>query len=404
MPINQASRVLVLYSNPGASQRLRLDLEHRAIDTVLAELNLEPLTFMRRHAVTADDFISAIRSGDFEVIHFSGHGAEEGIILEKLPSRESELIDAQRLATVLNTYSPRRRALLFLSCFSSAAISTLTTTAPFVITVTGPAGDDACIQFAASFYRCYLERESIEEAFNFACCQVEFLGLGKDLNAVLSRRVLLQGEGKMLYAAAAGGDTIYVDISPVEKAIESMNIDREKFLSALGRKLRIHRWIFTQPSEGTVLSLGEFFAEFVWQNVDDSIVCRRLLRFRDGVNAQACMIWSDLLLSYNELRASRYRRMPNPSSPEVEPWLKATIHNMQRDLDYYLGGSSAELLAQEVPQSFQMAQALAMANCRHAEMSLSRGDLPQTVVFLECALTAVHDLVDALTSHLTESV
>jgi hypothetical protein len=189
----------------------------------------------------------------------------------------------------------------------------------------------------------------------------------------------------------------------VEHAIEIMNIDRERFLSALGRKLRIHRWIFSQPSEGTVLSLGEFFAEFEWKNADYSIICRRLLKLREGVDSRLCVIWSDLLLSYNELRAARYRFSSNPASPEEEPWLKATLKKVQR-LDYYFAGDRADLLMREMPQPFQMAQALALANWRHAEMALYRGDLRQVVVFLECALTAVHDLVDALTGYLTQGI
>jgi hypothetical protein len=404
MPINRASRVLVLYSNPNDSERLRLDLEHRAVDSVLTELNLEASIITRLHAVTAEDFMSAIRSGDFEIIQFSGHGSSEGIILEKLPSGKEELVDAERLFTILSMPSPRRRALIFLSCFSSASLSTLAKAAPFVITVSGPAGDEACVRFTSSFYRCYLEKESIEEAFSFACSQVEFLGLGKELNAVLSRRALLRGEDKMLYAATVGGDTIYIDISPIEQQLEISSFNRERFLSALGRKLRIHRWIFSQASEGTVLSLGEFFAEFTWQNADDFITCRRLLKLKEGVDSDLCRIWSDLLLGYNEFRSLRYRRSPTPASPQEEPYLKAALKEMQRNLDYYFSGDRADLLIAALPQSFRMSQALALANHRHAEMALCRGDLQQVVVLLECALTSIHDFIDALTDHLTEIV
>ena len=95
-------RVLVLYSNPGDSQRLRLDKEHRAIDAVLRELGLDSSVVLRRHAVSVEDFSAAIRSGEFEIIQFSGHGSEEGIVLERQPTGKKELVDASRLTAALS--------------------------------------------------------------------------------------------------------------------------------------------------------------------------------------------------------------------------------------------------------------------------------------------------------------
>jgi hypothetical protein len=383
-------RVLILYSNPGDSQRLRLDREHRAIDAVLREMGLDSSVILRRHAVSVED------------IQFSGHGSEEGILLERQPTGKQELVDAGRLTAALSGVSPKTRAFLFLSCFSSASLAELAMAAPFVITVSGSAADEACIQFVASFYRSYMAEGSIESAFREAGIEIDFRGFGSNLHTVLTRRALLRGESATLYATSVQGDTLYVDVSPVEVQIQALGVKRERFLSALCRKIRLHRRIFDRPSERALLSLGEYFAEFSWQSADDAITCQRLLRLREGMVPAVCNLWSDLLLSYNELSAARYRSMPSPADPQSEPWLKAALKELDGELDYYFAREGAELLRQEIPQPFQMAQALALANARHAEMAFARGDFPQTVFYLECALTAVHDLVNTLTDRLTE--
>ena len=146
-------QVLVLFSNPDDTSRLRLDKEHRAIAKVLDELRLSPGIVQRLHAVTLKDALEAMRTLHAEIIQFSGHGSDDGIYLDRSDHLGSELVNAERLSSLIKTAASPPRALILLSCFSSSAVGSLGTVAPYLITLIGEANDGACAEFAAAFYR-----------------------------------------------------------------------------------------------------------------------------------------------------------------------------------------------------------------------------------------------------------
>ncbi len=76
-------RILVFYSNPSNSDRLRLDKEDRALDLILERRNIHKSLVHKRHATSVKDFARALRDEDYEIVQFSGHGSNEGIYLEK---------------------------------------------------------------------------------------------------------------------------------------------------------------------------------------------------------------------------------------------------------------------------------------------------------------------------------
>ncbi|HXO43423.1 MAG TPA: hypothetical protein VN999_18380 [Thermoanaerobaculia bacterium] len=359
------------------------------------------------HAVSVEDFGSAIQAAEFEIIQFSGHGAKDGIILERGQLHEGELVGATRLAAILRTVSPKLRALVFMSCFSSSALEELATAAPFIITVTGEANDEACVEFAAAFYGYYFKSASVGGAFKVACDMLEYLGHGESLNPVLTRRSTSDGVDQKLLCAASFGlddhDPLMIDISPVEKSIAALGIPRERFLSLLSRKIRIHRWIFDVPSERTLLSVGPYFGEFSWRSSDDPLVCHRILRLKQGTDASTCSVWAGLLLHYNELRAKPYRRARHPASPEFERSLSEAVKDLGDVLERYLSErEGAAQLEAAVPEQFKISKALVTANLQYADFARCRGDLVRLVSYLEACLTSVHDLVDALADALTE--
>jgi hypothetical protein len=400
---NISPKILVLYSNPDDTPRLRLDKEHRAIDQTLQKLGGDPRLIRRLHAVSVDDFAEAVQSGGFDVIQFSGHGSEEGIFLENAQLGARELVDAGRLAAILRSSPKQLRALLLLSCFSTSSLGDLITSAPFVITVSGPVSDEACVEFVAAFYQNYFKTSSIEGAFKAACNLVDFMGYGESIAPVLTRRAMVGNQETALCAAAIGMDSLLIDLSRVEEQIGHLGISREYFLSLLSRKIRIHRWIFDQPSERTLLPLGPYFGEFSWQNIDDPIVCRSILQVKSEVSERSCESWANLLVAYNDVSARRYRRAPNPASPELEPDIKATLEELYHICNsFLLDRDEAAVLRSIAPDQLKLTKSLVQANLRQADLVFHREELPRVVSYLEASLTALHDLVDALTEILTE--
>lgn len=72
-------KVLILYSNPGDTDRLRLDKEHRMIDQLLQTFKLPSDAVVRRHATTFEDLIKALAETEYTVVQFSSHGSNRGV-------------------------------------------------------------------------------------------------------------------------------------------------------------------------------------------------------------------------------------------------------------------------------------------------------------------------------------
>jgi len=395
---------LVLYSNPPSTSRLSLDREHRSIDKALAELGLPATLVQRLHAVSVEDFAAALQARSFEILHFSGHGSPEGIFLENGKSNEAELIDVSRLTKILKATAATPRLLLFLSCFSSSSIHELAMLAPFVVTVTGKLSDDCAIEFARTFYREYFDTRSIEHSFKLASSMVEYFNPGAQFYPVLTRRA--EFDKNHIFCAATfpgkGRDSLLIDLSRVESQIDQLKVSRDQFLALVSRKIRIHQFIFEHPSERTILSLGPYFAEFSWQSADDPIVCHRILQIVEDADEELCAIWADLIVSYNDLTVAPYRKVETPAAPQNERTLQRSLEDMHALANhFFLKRDRGDRLRKAVPKEFKIAKSLVLAHLRQADSALHRGELTRVVVYLESALTTVHDLLDALASALT---
>jgi len=74
--------MLILYSNPSDTFRLRLDKEHRVIEQIIRNVGIDPRRILRLHAASVTDFIGELPKGDFEIVQFSGHGSSKEGYLE----------------------------------------------------------------------------------------------------------------------------------------------------------------------------------------------------------------------------------------------------------------------------------------------------------------------------------
>lgn len=109
------NNILILYSNPSDTTRIRLDKEHRAIDQVISKSGINPNILFRCHATSIEDIVHILSNTNFDVIHFSGHGSNNGIYLEKTKENKSELFVSKELAELLKNTQPRLTLAIFMS-------------------------------------------------------------------------------------------------------------------------------------------------------------------------------------------------------------------------------------------------------------------------------------------------
>lgn len=397
-------RVLILYSNPSDTERLRLDKEHRAIDQIIAASKLPDDTVTRCHATTFEDFVKALTEQEYAIVQFSGHGSGKGIYLESVSGASGEWITADRVASLLAEVQPGLKAAIFMSCFSAGALPELIRAGSYVLTVFGPADDAAVIRFISTFYKFYFSQQSIERSYLFAQ-QIT----GGALQTVIARRAMKQDGGKVLFQVFPSGDhlgdSFLVDLHDAERDIDSLGVSRETFLSVLSRKIRLHRRIFDSPRERAILPIGQFFGVFSWQNAADVIKCHRILRIKPDADDKACDVWASIAVQYNDNAMQRYRLLPPLTASFNARMLDLALKNYRADCKLiYEEDKFREVLDKYVSQQYKLTKSVMAANLDMAERKLDVEDFPLAVVYLESALSAMHDLLDALTDELTVNV
>jgi hypothetical protein len=390
-------RVLIIYSNPSDTDRLRLDKEHRAIDEVLSKLQLPQNTVTRRHATTFEDLVKALAEFEYSIIQFSGHGSNQGIYLEGLGGVSGQLITPQQLTRLLSETQPNLKAAILMCCFSADSLPVLIDAAPYLVTVFGPADDNSSINFVRLFYEFYFKNESIETSYLFA---QELASSG--LQTVLSRRALDEAKGRILFQIFPKGDhfgdTILIDLNDAENDIKELGISRENFLAILSRKIRLHHRIFDHPRDQAIIPIGRFVGIFSWQNVKDVIQCHRVLRMKAQIDDETCTVWARLTVIYNENAMQKYRLIPQSDIVFSDKSLERAIRDFQAD--YRILSARKEdvkVLSQCIPEQYSLSKSLMVANLEMAERKFDSEDFGSAVVYLESVLSAMHDLLDALT-------
>jgi CHAT domain len=394
-------RILIVYSNPPSSGRLRLDMEHRRVDLAIKRCGLDPSIVDRLHATSIDDLTNALRTRSYEIIQFSGHGSATAIYLENSIHNGSVRLSAEKCAQILLETGTRLRLAIFLSCYSAETVPTLIAGTPYLITVDGAADDEAAIAFIGEFYESFFQHDSINQAFVRAKLLVEAKGM--DLNVFLSRRAEQTPDRIRLQVFPAPGlDSILVDVTEAEQDIRNLDIDRQTFYSLLTRKLRIHRWIFDSPTDQTILSIGRYFGVFSWQNARDVVNCQRVIRLRSDVDELTCETWAGLLTWYNDHRADKYRSSLTPAAPEMERHLKESLEDYHRLSDtYFRSKDMSRILRNCVREQYVVSRSLIVKYLEICDSKLHRGELSAVVEYLESILSSLHDLVDAFTQHVS---
>jgi len=326
-------KLLIIYSNPADTERIRLDREHRAIDEVLRSVGLPASVVIRRHATTFKDLATAVAETDFTVFHFSGHGTPKGIYLEEDKSESGAIITADKIVTLLKKAQPRLKLAVFMSCFSASAIPVLVEIAPYLLTVFGPADDDASIEFVKAFYDRYLRDGSVPRACYFAEKMVD-----SELKIVLSRRAIDKNKGKTLFEVFPGGNytssSFLIDLGPAERYIANLGVSREAFLHTLSRKIRLHQQIFNSPRERAFLPIGPYVGVLSWLNAHDVITCHAILKIKPDVEQDASDTWVKMVVVYNDDAMQRYRFNEQPAAPYNYRALESSLKKFRDTYDW----------------------------------------------------------------------
>ena len=173
--------ILFLASNPVEDCYLKLDEEARSIqDKIRLSEYRDTVRFETRWAVRAGDIMQAINETNPTIIHFSGHGCEDGALVFQNLDGTPKLVSPQAISQAISTVSDTVKLVFFNACYSSAQASRIVENIDTAIGMNAPIGDEAARVFAARFYSSIGFGLSVEQSFKQAKSELLLEGIGED--------------------------------------------------------------------------------------------------------------------------------------------------------------------------------------------------------------------------------
>jgi hypothetical protein len=167
--------ILVFAADPlsappdGLTPRLRLDEDVREIrQKVRAAEHRDALEFDIRWATRTDDLLQALNEIRPQVVHFSGHGGDQGLVLVAADGHGPHRVDAAVLGQLFDVFRGDIRVVVLSSCFSLPQAEAVAAAVGCAIGTRGEISDEAAITFNAAFYRAIAFGQSLQAAYEQA--------------------------------------------------------------------------------------------------------------------------------------------------------------------------------------------------------------------------------------------
>ena len=146
----QQQKILILAAIPHG---LRLDKEIREIENAIRRATRQDLfEICIRTAVRPQDIRRAMAEEKPQVVHFCGHGLEDGSLLLEDDGENNKPVVPQGLATLFKQHSNYVKCVLFNACHSVKTADVISEHIDYAIGMNQEIGDKVAILFAQGFY------------------------------------------------------------------------------------------------------------------------------------------------------------------------------------------------------------------------------------------------------------
>lgn len=184
-------KILFLGANPIDTPQLRIGSEIRDIYEILRRGSVrENFSVETYTSVRPGDISQGILDFKPAIIHFSGHGTENGEILLENESGEIQPLSAINFAGYFARIQPQVpiHCLILNACHSAPLAQALATHLPYVIGMDIAISDAAAMKFAVGFYKALANHASIPEAYHQGCGEIQLYNLAEELTPKLYQR------------------------------------------------------------------------------------------------------------------------------------------------------------------------------------------------------------------------
>jgi hypothetical protein len=170
---NQGKRILILSANPIGTDQLRLDEEVRDIEEGLQRSRYrDQFKVDQKWAVRLRDMRRALLDLEPQILHFTGHGEVEGIMVEDKQGFAT-IIPPRALANLFRLQADKIECVVLSACHSDFQADAINKYIRYVISMPQQIKDKAALEFAVGFYDALGAGKTVKEAFEFGCNAIQ---------------------------------------------------------------------------------------------------------------------------------------------------------------------------------------------------------------------------------------
>ena len=285
-------RLLVLAANPRSTDPLRLGEEVREIESKLRTgPGQSAFKVQSAWAVTTDELMYQLNAVQPNIIHFSGHGTEDGQIVLEDSSGQAKPLSVQAVKLVFANFSQWLQVVVLNACYSAALADALVDNVDAVVGMKSSVLDAVAITFSANFYRALGFGRTVQDAFSQAVASLALEAVGGDGVPVLRHRagvdpalVRLMGESNTALALRRAEDPRVPEhlrqalrngselIVIADDDLRIPKKDRSEDVVFLGLRLRQSQatYVIEVSRHAVVSRLAELLAENLLRSLDVS--------------------------------------------------------------------------------------------------------------------------------------
>jgi|LakMenE18May11ns_1017448.scaffolds.fasta_scaffold9829964_2 hypothetical protein len=188
---SNSAKIVVLFisADPSDAVRLRLGQELREIrDNLQRSKERDNFLLESRESVRPGDITQAIFDVEPQIVHFSGHGMSTGELCFENLEGKTQSVQPDALANLFKLVSKQVGCVVLNACYSEIQARAIAEHIPFVIGMNQAIGDKAAIAFAVGFYKALGAGRPFEDAYKFACVEIQLQSIPEHLTPVLKLR------------------------------------------------------------------------------------------------------------------------------------------------------------------------------------------------------------------------
>jgi hypothetical protein len=163
------TRILFITANPTDKATLKIDEELRQIKMRIRSAEFrESFEIESATAVRPNELLGLLNQHKPHIVHFSGHGSDQGEILLVDDAGKTMPVSPDVLAKVFSTVRDNVKMVVLNACYSDVQAKAINQVIDYVVGMSDEIGDKAAIGFASALYGALGYNRTIQNAFDQA--------------------------------------------------------------------------------------------------------------------------------------------------------------------------------------------------------------------------------------------